>query len=98
MSFIDKLQKKTLGTRMAILWAATIFVMAIIVVFWLFSFSNNLNTRDVKDQVEQTQLPSLFESIEKDISTFKQGLDASVENIKEQISSQSIDEINLEQK
>ena len=82
MSFIDNLQKKPKGTRVMILWIASILVVLIIAIIWLFNFSKNA---EPKEGLEQTQLPSLFESIGKDISTLKQGLDVSIKDITNQI-------------
>jgi len=87
MSFIENLQNKPRKTRLLILWTASISVMLVIIVVWLASFSQNSKPADTKDELEQTQLPSLFESFKQDISTFKEALDASVNEIEEQTSS-----------
>lgn len=81
MNFIEKIQKKSRSTRVLILWLASFLVMAIIVIIWLFSFSRNFASKEVEKEVETSQLPSLFESIEKDFSIFKQNLEASLKNI-----------------
>jgi hypothetical protein len=81
MSFIDNLQKKSPRIKTVILWAASALVMIIIVLIWLANFSKSIKP---KEGFEQTQLPSLFKSIGKDISTLKQGLDASIKEIKDQ--------------
>ena len=82
MNLIDNLQKKPKGTRVLILWIASISVVLVIMIIWLVNFSRNAKP---KEKLEQTQLPSLFESIGKDISTLKQGLDASIKDITNQI-------------
>ena len=80
MKFIEKLQNKSRATRVLILWIASISLMAIIVIIWLFSFSKNIGYNAEKN-TENTKLPSIFESLGKDFNIFKQGLEASLENI-----------------
>lgn len=82
MSFIENLQNKPKKTRVLILWTASISVVLVITIIWLAGFSRNAKP---KEELEQTQLPSLFESIKKDISTLKQGLNAGVKDITNQI-------------
>ena len=95
MSFIDNLQKKSPGTKTVILWTASALVMAIIIAIWLANFSKSIKP---KEGLEQTQLPSLFKSIGQDISTLKQGLDASIKEIKDQTNQlESADQTNPEQ-
>jgi len=81
MSLIKKIQKKPRSTRVLILWLASFFVMGIIVVIWLLSFSQSFEPKEV----EKSELPSLFESLKKDFSDFKESLN------------QEIEEINLEE-
>jgi len=81
MNFIDKLQNKPRGFRVLIMWVATVVIMIIIVIIWLFSFSRNINNKN-NSGLEQTKLPSLFESLKQDFSTLKQGLNASLKDIK----------------
>ncbi len=98
MSLIDNLQKKPKNARVLILWVASISVMIVIVLIWLFNFSKNTNIKKSQEGLEGTKLPSLFESLGKDISNFKQGLDASVQEIKDQTNElESTSENNLEQ-
>lgn len=85
MSFIDNLQKKPKKVRILIVWTATICVMIIIVMIWLFSFSKNLGREKIGEEIKETKLPSLFESIGKDFSIFKQELEASFKSIKDLI-------------
>lgn len=85
MNFIDDLQKKPKQTRILIMWAATICVMIIIVMIWLFSFSRDIGGKEIGTGIEETNLPSLFESIGKDFSIFKQELEASFKSIKDLI-------------
>lgn len=81
MSFIDNLQKRSPRTKAVILWVASAAVMIIIFAIWIANFSNNVKPAT---GLEQTQLPSLFKSIGQDISTLKQGLNASIGEIKDQ--------------
>jgi type II secretory pathway component PulM len=81
MSFIDNLQNKSPRTKAIILWVASAAVMVIIFAIWVANFSNNISPTK---GLEQTQLPSLFKSIGQDISTLKQGLNASIGEIKDQ--------------
>jgi dolichyl-phosphate-mannose--protein O-mannosyl transferase len=85
MSFIDNLQKKPKKTRVLIVWIASICVMIIIIIIWLFSFSHNLTTNKNGQTIEDTEIPSLFESIGKDFSLIKEKLGASFKSIKDQI-------------
>jgi len=81
MSFIEKLQNKSKTTKTLILWLATGLIMAIIVVAWIFSFSHSRKI-NIKENTENTKIPSLFESLGRDFTIFKQGLEASLKNIK----------------
>lgn len=81
MLSIKKLQKKSRSTRLLFLWLATFLVMIIIIFIWLFSFSRNLSSQKIKEKDEVGNLPSLFESVEKDFSIFKQGLEANLKDI-----------------
>ena len=82
MSFIKQLQKKSRSTRILILWLATILVMFIIIIIWLFSFSSNfVSEEEIKKESETSDLPSLFKSIGRDFSIFKQGLEAKIKDI-----------------
>jgi len=98
MSLIDNLQKKPRSVRVLILWIASISVMAIMILAWLFNFSKTTNIKKPQEGLEGTKLPSLFESLGKDVSNLKQGLDASVQEIKDQTNElENINEPNLEQ-
>lgn len=89
MSFIKQLQKKSRSTRILILWLATILVMFIIIIIWLFSFSSNfVSEEEIKKESETSDLPSLFKSIGRDFSIFKQGLEASLKSINLEINEQ----------
>lgn len=91
MSFIEKLQNKSKNTRVLILWLATFLVMIVIVAIWLFSFSKTLNTTEAGDDLEKTNIPSLFESIGNDFSTFKEQLQSDISdlnNLGEQVASE----------
>lgn len=81
MKFIKQLQKKPRSTRILILWLATILVMFIIIIIWLFSFSRNFTLEEVKKEDKTSDLPSLFKSIGRDFSIFKQGLEARIKDI-----------------
>jgi hypothetical protein len=81
MSFIDNLQNKSPRTKTIILWMASAVVMVIIFAIWVANFSNNIKPAA---GLEQTQLPSLFKSIGQDLSNLKQGLNASIGEIKDQ--------------
>jgi len=81
MSFIDNLQNKSPRTKAIILWVASAAVMVVIFAIWVANFSDNIKPAT---ELEQTQLPSLFKSIGQDFSNLKQGLNASVGEIKNQ--------------
>jgi len=85
MNFIEKLQNKPKRTRILILWLASALVMLVIIVFWLFSFSKNTNNQNAKNELNKTQLPSLFESIKSDFSAVKQNVSASLNKIKTEV-------------
>jgi len=87
MSFIEKIQKQPRRKRAIILWVSTGVVMLIIVFIWLFSFSRSLEkfnqpqeTTKAK-QTEQNSMPSLFESLKRDFSAFKDIFKASVKEL-----------------
>jgi len=80
-NFIKKIQKKPRSTRLLILWLASFLVMVIIIIIWLFSFSRNLTFQEPTKEVENSNLPSLFESIGKDFSIFKQKLEAGLKDL-----------------
>lgn len=82
MKFIKNLQQKSRSTRLLILWLASFLFMVIIVIIWILSFSETFQSQKAEKEIETTDLPSLFKSIEKDFSIFKQGLEASLKNIK----------------
>lgn len=84
MSLIKKIQKKSRSTRVLILWLTSIFVMGIVIVIWLFTFSQS----STKEEIKESELPSLFESLRKDFSDFKETLNEEIEEI---------EEINLEE-
>ena len=81
MNFIDKLQNKPRGVRVVIMWVSSAVVMIIIIIIWLFSFSKNVSNKN-NNGLEQTKLPSLFETLKQDFSTLKQGLNANLKDIK----------------
>lgn len=81
MIFLKKIQEKPRSTRVLILWLASFFVMVIVIIIWLLSFSKNFQPKEIKQETEKTNLPSLFESIKKDFSTFKQGMKANLKDI-----------------
>lgn len=83
MNFLKKIQEKPHSTRLLILWLGSFFVMVIVIIIWLLSFSRNFQPKEIKQEAGKTNLPSLFESIGKDFSTFKQGIEASLKNIYE---------------
>jgi hypothetical protein len=82
MDIIEKLQNKPKKTRVLILWISSGFVMLVIILIWLFSFSGSNDSKDVSDDLEKTKLPSLFESMKQDFSIFKEKLSASFKEIK----------------
>ena len=88
MKFVEKLQKKPRSTRLLILWLTTFLVMLIIIIIWLFGFSRDLAFKETEKGDETESLPSLFESIKKDFSVFKQGLEASLKSINLEINEQ----------
>ena len=88
MNFIEKLQKKSRSTRLLILWLTTSLVMIIIIIIWLFGFSRDLAFKETEKENETESFPSLFESIKKDFSIFKQGLEASLKSINLEINEQ----------
>lgn len=81
MKFIKKLQKKSRSARLLILWLASFLIMIIVIIIWLFSFSRNLSLKETKRGMETEDFPSLLESLGKDFSIFKQGLEAELENV-----------------
>ncbi len=81
MKILKKLQEKPRSTRLLVLWLASFLVMAVIIVIWLFSFSKNIQFQESEEEIEATNLPSLFESIEKDFSVLKQKLEGSIKDI-----------------
>lgn len=81
MNFIEKLQKKSRSSRILIMWLASFLIMAIVILIWLSSFSRSLNPKEIKKETEKTSLPSLFESLRKDFSIFKQNLKANIKDI-----------------
>ena len=83
MKFVKDLQKKSRSTRLLVLWLVSFLVMVFIVIVWLTSFSRNFEAKKIEKESITTGFPSLFESIEKDFSTFKEGLKANVKFIEE---------------
>lgn len=81
MEILKKLQEKPRSTRLLILWLASFLVMAVIIVIWLFSFSRNIQFQEPEEEIEASNLPSLFKSIEKDFSALKQKLEGSIKDI-----------------
>jgi len=55
--------------------------MVIIVVVWLFSFSHNLKEQKASKNSENSGIPSLFQTLKKDFSSFKESMEAAVKNI-----------------
>jgi len=94
-NFIKKIQNKPRSARLLILWTTTALVMVLIIIVWLFSFSRNQGSQKVEENIKQTNLPSLFESLGKDFSIFKDKLDASLKDLNQEVSSQTE---NLENK
>ena len=88
MKFIKNLQQKSRSTRLLILWLASFLIMVIIVIIWIISFSKTFQSEKAEKEIETTNLPSLFKSIEKDFSIFKQGLEANIKNINLEINEQ----------
>ncbi|MBA7638480.1 hypothetical protein ES703_46136 [subsurface metagenome] len=88
MKFIEKLQKKPRSARLLILWLTTFLAMLIIIIIWLFGFSRDLAFKETEKENEAENFPSLFESIKKDLSIFKQGLEASLKSINLEINEQ----------
>jgi hypothetical protein len=82
MSFIEKIQNQPRKKRLLILWASTAGAMIIVLLIWFFSFSRNLSkSRENSKDAEMGNLPSLFESIKRDLSAFKGIFNASVKEI-----------------
>ena len=81
MKILKKLQEKPRSTRLLILWLASFLVMVVIIIIWLFSFSRNIQFQKSEEEIKATNLPSLFESIEKDFSVLKQKLEGSIKDI-----------------
>jgi len=81
MKILKKLQEKPRSTRLLILWLASFLVMVVIIIIWLFSFSRNIQFQKSEEEIKATNLPSLFESIEKDFSVLKQKLEGSIKEI-----------------
>jgi len=80
-NFIQKIQQKSRASRLLILWLSTALVMIIIIVIWLFSFSHTFRSNKAEKEIKETNLPSLFESIKRDFSTFRQQLEAGLKNL-----------------
>ncbi|MFZ5559741.1 MAG: hypothetical protein ACOZAL_03030 [Patescibacteria group bacterium] len=80
-NFIKKIQQKPRSSRLLILWLSTILVMLIIIAIWLFSFSRSLKSERASKEIKETNLPSLFETLKRDFSSFKQELEASFKNM-----------------
>lgn len=83
MKIIKKIQQKSRSTRLLILWLASFLVMVIIIFIWLLSFSKSFHSEKAEEEIKTGGLPSLFESIEKDFSIFKQSLEANLKSIYE---------------
>lgn len=83
MKFIKNLQQKSRSTRLLILWLASFLFMVIIVIIWIFSFSQTFQSKKAEKEIKTTDLPALFESIKKDFSIFKQGLEANIKGLEE---------------
>ncbi len=81
MKFIKKLQQKPRSTRLLILWLASFSIMVVVIIIWLFSFSRNLGIKETRRETGVGDFPSLLESLGKDFSIFKQGLEAELENV-----------------
>lgn len=78
--FINKIQNKPRSSRLLILWLATFLIMIIVIAIWLFTFSKNFKPVEPTEE-SLNEFPSLFESIGKDFSVFKQGLKANIQGI-----------------
>jgi hypothetical protein len=78
--FLKKIQEKPRSTRLLILWLASFFIMLIVVIIWLITFSKDFSSAEPEEK-QSGELPSLFESIGKDFSTFRQGLRANIKTI-----------------
>jgi len=87
-NFIKKIQRKPKSARILILWISTLVAMIIIVAIWFFSFSRGLGEKSEKENLE---IPSLFESIKTDFSTFKEQFNEEIEG--EEINQQDLKEL-----
>jgi flagellar basal body-associated protein FliL len=87
MSLIEKIQKQPRRKRAIILWVSTAVIMLIIVFVWMYSFSRSLEKFNQpkatakSNQTEQNSMPSLFESLKRDFSAFKDIFKASVKEL-----------------
>jgi len=87
MSFIEKIQNQPRRKRLIILWVSTSAVMLIIAAIWLFSFSRTLEKINVPKEAtnseknQESNLPSLFESLKRDFSDLKDMFRAGVKDI-----------------
>ncbi len=75
--FINNLQNQPKNKKLLILWVSTATVMILIIVIWLFFFSKNTEKEFRNSKTED--FPSLFESIKKDFSVFKEVIGASIQ-------------------
>jgi len=74
---IEKIQNQPRRNRLLILWCSTVLLMAIIVGIWFLSFHQTIEEAKSKKSSSEG-FPSLFESIKKDFSVFKQVFGASI--------------------
>lgn len=86
MSFIEKLQNKPRYIRVQILWISVILTMIIIILLWLFFLSSSLGPSKNKEKFSQEKqsIPSLFETLKEDFSTFKKSLETSIDKLLKQ--------------
>jgi hypothetical protein len=96
MNFIEKLQNKPKKTRILILWISSGMVMIIIVTLWLVSFSRHAETKNINGALDETKLPSLWESFKQDFSSIKTNISAGLRDLNEQTT--KLEELNEGQK
>ncbi len=90
MNFLKKLQQKPKKTKVLILWISSAIVMMLIISVWLFIFPRNTDKKDFSNDLEKTNLPSLFESFKQDFSALKQKFNADLKEVTTEV--EKIDE------
>ena len=85
MNFLKNLQQKPKKTKVLILWISSAIVMILIVFVWFFVFLRSTDKKDPVNDLEKTNLPSLFESFKQDFSALKQKFNASLKAITTQV-------------